>query len=344
MASSSSNPRVRSVAELARYLGLSDWTVSRAINGHPAVKASTRERVLATMREVGFQPDPMARALRGKVSGLIGICFGELHNTILIEKLAYLEAFLHEHGMRSILAFTGNDSAAEARAVEDFKRLRVEGIVLAQSHLTPELGAKLLAGQEHIFVDPIEEQPGPSISLDRNWGMELLVEHLAALGHRRFGLLGIPEANIWRRPGFYRALEKLGLEVATHAVFYDYPPSCSSPFEAGVRMAQQVLASPNPPTALLALSDRVAVTVIAHLRAHGAQVPGDFSVTGFDHLEMGRWLPPSITTIDQQPQRLMRSAGEVLVEKLRQSPGTAQPQKRFVEPVLVIGDSTGPVA
>lgn len=334
-------PHIGSVADLARHLGLSDWTVSRAINASPAVKESTRERVLQAMKETGFKPNPLARGLRGKVNGLIGVCFSEYHNTLLIEKLAVLEAFLHEHGLRCILAFAGDNMATERRVLEDFKRLRVEAMVLVQSHLTDSETKELLAGQTCVYVDPVHPHSDTCVSVDRNKGVELLVKHLASLGHRRFGLLGISDIQKWRWPGLMKALKTLGLDPRKHTRIFEMPPQYDSPYEIGSRLAAEVLREKKPPTALVALSDVVAVPAIQYLQSAGFRVPKDFSVTGFDHLEIARYIRPTLTTVDQQPQSLIHEAGQLLLQKLK-SAKKRPPRSVIIPPRLVIGESTGP--
>lgn len=337
--STSLQPQIRSVADLARFLDLSDWTVSRAINGSPAVKRSTRERVLNAMKESGFEPDPLARGLRGKINGLVGICFGEYRNMILIEKLASLEAYLRDNGFRSILAFTGNDAAAERRALAEFKRLRVEAVVLVQSHLAEEQADSEVAGIARIYVDPIYSHSGLSVSLDRNKGVELLVKHLAALGHRQFGVLGFTEANVWRWPGMRQAFADLEFDLKKQVQFFEIPEGEEFRPEFGPDLADAVLSAKSPPTALLALSDLLAVSVIQSLNARGIRVPEDFSVTGFDNLGIARCFRPKLTTIDQRPDVLIRAAGDLLFRQLRQ-PKAGLPQPVLIAPALIVGDST----
>jgi len=334
--------KVRSQSELARHLGLSDWTVSRAINGHPAVKESTRRRVLEAMSELGFQSDPMARGLRGKRTGLIGISFNELCNSILLEKLASFEDFLRENGLRSLLAFTAQDEATELRVIADFRRMRVDAMVLLQSILSPAKSARVLAGVKSVHVDPMHLQKSSMAIVDRNRGVELLVDHLVELGHRRFGTIGILEHNAWRQPGLLKALRRHGLDPRRHLKQYPPQEDNNLSYPMGTHGAQQVVADPDRPSALIAINDRVALAAAQYLTAHGIDVPGDCSVTGFDHLEIARHLHPTLTTIDHQPQRLMEAAGHLLLEQLKDDATGRRAKSRLIPPVLVVGESTGP--
>ncbi len=338
---SEAKPVVTSVSDLARYLGLSDWTVSRAINNYPAVKASTRERVHKAMKEVGFRPNPIARGLRGKGTGLVGVCFNELRNTILIEKLATFEEFLHSHGFRSILSFTGQDIAGEINAIKDFRNLRVDAIVQVQSQMKPAQAKEVLADSKWVQVDPAHPELTPSVQVDRKLGTLLLIDHLVELGHRRFGLLGIAAGDNWRWPGLLAGLKRHGLDPATCMTLYPFQSGLYASYEMGGMLAEAVLADRNPPRALIAMNDRVAIAAIQRLRHAGARIPKDFSVTGFDNLDIAHHLFPTLTTIDQQPALLMKTGGDLLLQQLR--PGkTKLPEKCLVAPVLRVGQSTGP--
>lgn len=332
---------VVSVADLARHLGLSDWTVSRVINGHPEVKAATRERILKKIEEIGFRPNPLARGLRGKGTGVVGISFGELHSPVLVEKVASLEKFLRVRQFRSVLAVTEYDKASEKRALADFKHMRVEGMVLVDSTFTPEESAQLLRGMKWVFVDPRNAQTERSVMVDRTRGMSILTEHLISLGHKKFGLLGFSPGGRWRWPGLADTLECHRMNPAEVEAFEPAEPMERS-YAAGALMAEKVLNHPNPPTALIALNDLMAVGAIQFFKEHGIAVPGQFSITGWDNLDLGGFLAPKLTTIDQQPQKLMEVACEMLLKQLNDESPDAGKECRVVLPLFCPGESTGP--
>src|SRR5687768_14652299 len=114
---------IESIIDFAKYLDLSVWTVSRAINGHPEVKEETRRRVMAAMDEVGYRPNPLARGLGGRRTGMIGVCSIGIENPILNAKIYHLQEFLRKHGLRILLELAAQNSQDEIRAIEDFARL-----------------------------------------------------------------------------------------------------------------------------------------------------------------------------------------------------------------------------
>jgi len=336
-------PTISSTADLADYLGLSQWTVSRAINGHPEVKTSTRQRVLLAMDKVGFQPNPMARGLNGKSTGIVGICFGNPRNPLMGDKIASLDEFLREHKVRAVLAITPRDESSERRIIEDFQHMRVDGVILVQSYLGAAQAKEWLKDLLCVHVDPPQPELTPFVSVDRSRAMHLLVDHLVGLGHRSFASLGFSADNAWRWKGLTDALRSHGIDPKRNLQAFQLDLPGRESFAEGIELARMALASKAHRTAWLAVNDHVAIGAIQHLRNAGFSVPEDFSVTGFDNLEAGRFLRPTLTTIDQRVDELMRRAGEVLLKIIGGPRKSSMPGGLSIEPQLFARESTGPV-
>lgn len=333
---------IRSTAELADYLGLSIWTVSRAINGHPEVKTSTRERVIAAMNEVGFQPNPIARALNGKSTGVVGICFGNPRSQLMSSKVAILDEFLRSNGKRAILAITSRDVAHERKIIEDFRYLRVDGIIMVQSYLNFEEGSKLLRGIRAVHLDSADYRMTPNVSVDRHRAMRLLVDHLVSLGHRTFATLGFSSNNAWRWNGVVEALQIHGIDVKKNLHVFEFDDPGLESFTEGSKFAEQVLKMKNPPTALIGNNDNIALGAIHHIQGAGYSVPRDFSVTGFDNIEQSQFFTPTLTTIDQSTDTLISHAGNFLLRLLSLAPEETITESLKVEPILKVRNSSGP--
>lgn len=334
---------ILSIPDFAEYLGLSTWTVSRAINGHPEVKEETRRRIMAAMEEVGFRPNPLARGLGGRRSSMIGVCFMGLGNPILDRKVFHLQEFLRRNNLRSLLEMRPRDVQHEIHAIDDFKRIRVEGVVLLYSELDGETSEQIFDGLPCVQVDPHHPQTIPSVALDRHRAMRLLLEHLIRLGHKQFALLGINRTDPWRWPALVETAKSHGLDPTTALRVVEERPQVESPIEAGELMAEAVLRWARRPSALIAIDDRTALGAIQALQNAGLKVPRDMSVTGFDNLDFARKLHPTLTTIDQNPLRLMERAGAILLEQLSATGSRRMKHApEYVAPELVIGESTGP--
>ena len=335
-------PKVVSTLSLARYLGLSEWTVSRAINGHPEVKAATRERILKAMKDVGFRPNPVARGLSGKAMGIVGVCFGNAHSGIMIDKITLLDNFLRKNQLRGMLSISSQDEASELSILSDFLHLRVDAIVLIQSVLAPDQLRKMLGDALCVHVDPGYQDIFPRVSLDRKEAMHLIVNHLFELGHRSIGTLGFSSTNRWRWEGLVQSISNHGLNPEENLQSFELEDPGAESYEEGIQLAKRVLAAKKHPTAFIAVNDRVAAGAVQEMRDAGFRIPEDFSVVGFDNLTVGRHLRPTLTTIDQQPQLLISHAGEMLLEQLGKGSGTSLGESVNVKPRLIVRESTGP--
>lgn len=187
-------PAIQSTDALARHLGLSRWTVSRVLNEHPGVKEETRLKVQEAMLQLGFEPNRMARGLRGSRTMMIGICFQELDSPVLARKTAMLQHFLRKEGYRAIIELTGGDPLLEEAAIRHFLGIKVDGIVLVGSTLQtsqPIVRQLDAIPTPVVTVDPASNLPMTQIHLDRVWAMKMIIDHLHEAGHRRFCIVGI---------------------------------------------------------------------------------------------------------------------------------------------------------
>lgn len=334
-------PKINSTLGLAKYLGLSQWTVSRAINGHPEVKASTRERILQAMEKVGFRPNPVARGLSGKAMGIVGVCFGYARSEVMIDKIVLLDTFLRKNHLRGILAISPIDQESEIRILEDFRHLRVDGIVSVQSTLRADQFSKTIQNIPCVYIDPSDRDLGPNVSVYRDEAMYLITKHLIELGHRSFGVL-FERSDFWRWKGFHEAFREYGLDPQKQVQTYELEDIGPASFAEGIELGKKIIQARKRPTALITLNDRMAMGVIQQIRDEGFRVPDDFSVVGFDNLSIGQYLHPTITTIDLQPETLIEKTGQILLEQLGKLPATRPSHNVKIEPRLIVRQSTGP--
>ncbi|MBC2603452.1 LacI family DNA-binding transcriptional regulator [Puniceicoccus vermicola] len=175
--------KIESTADLARYLNMSQWSVSRAINGHKGVSEETRKRVLDAMVECDFQPNMHARSLRGQTSKLIGVCFWNFSMPIVNAKLTELQRVLRGYGFRYLFETTMGEEEREISVIRDFQRFGVDGIVNINSILkAPDLD-ELLSTVPSVLVEPVHRETGktPKVSVDRSRAMREIIHHLYEL-------------------------------------------------------------------------------------------------------------------------------------------------------------------
>ena len=189
-----------------------------------------------------------------------------------------------------------------------------------------------------VVIDPPGE-PGPGIRSvgTTNWqGCLTATRHLIELGHRRIAIIGGPE-ELWssraRLAGYRAALEAAGLTAAGELIRRDL--FCA---EGGRRQARELLALPQPPTAIVAGNDPQAFGVLQALGERGLRAPGDLSVVGFDDVPVASWATPALTTIRQPLAAMAATAFRMLYTR----PGAGEPHHIELATTLVIRDSTGP--
>ncbi|HEX2099683.1 MAG TPA: substrate-binding domain-containing protein, partial [Candidatus Synoicihabitans sp.] len=228
-------------------------------------------------------------------------------------------------------------------AIDDFKRIRVDGVILIHSELEAEQSRRILEGMACVHVDPHHPQTTTSVALDRHRAMRLLLEHLLRLEHRSFAILGFTKTDPWRWPAVVETVKAHGLDPAKALRVVEDVPPVESPIEAGELMAEAVLRWPKRPTALIAVDDRTALGTVQALRNARVDVPRQMSVTGFDNLDFARKLHPTLTTIEQNPLRLMERAGALLLQQVALEPAArGRTASEWIAPELVIGESTCP--
>lgn len=335
---------ITSTEDLARYLNLSQWTVSRAINNHTDISEKTRQRVLKAMDEVGFTPNVFARGLRGRSARMIGISFARLNVPVLDQKIFELQEFFRSKQYQCLLETTMHDLDVEVRGIKAFMRIHVDGIVLVQSGLSVKKMKSLLGDVPCVLVDPVHVHNRATVFLDRAVAQRQLLEHLLELGHRQIALLGFDDEDNWRWPPLVQCAKDQGLDPQKIFVSLAKKKSDETNVEAGARMAlDAVKQSSSQPTALMCLDDQVAVGAVQALQQAGYSVPEDFSVTGFNNQDIARFIYPRLTTVEQHPESMMNTAGELLLAQVDAADSIKKKRESIrIEPTVLIGESTGP--
>ncbi len=311
--------KIQNTEALAKHLGLSRWTISRVLNGHKGVKDTTVQRVFDAMDELGFAPNPMARGLRGGKTFMIGICFQELETPVLVKKTVVLQEMLRKRGYLGIMELTGNRIDLEENVIRNFLSLKVDGIVLVGSSLNPNGKFVKDLQQEDVPVIAVDAQtdvPFPRVTVDREHVYPLVLEHLYELGHRQFGIIGIHENVIYgkkRVRGIMNWAKSKGLDPEANLKFFADPDRSDLFYKYGADLGRAVLKEETPPTALVCLNDQLALGMVNYLVKAGKRVPEDFSVTGFDNLDVTKYFLPALTTIGQNINPLMQAGVDLLL-------------------------------
>jgi LacI family transcriptional regulator len=325
---------IRQVAEAA---GVSIATVSRVLNGHADVSAETRQAVERVARERGYQPG--RRAGTGQATGLIGVTTPLVHPGYFAQILSGVSEALYEHGLRTMLCPTRHSHERETSLLERLISGDADGAVLVlPEESAAELRALAAHGFPFVVVDPHTEVPDgiPVVCAAHSSGATQATRHLLSLGHRRIGVVGGPRgwvATEERLRGHHAALAGAGVLPDESLVRYS-----NFRIDGGREEAAALLDLPDPPTAIFAFNDSMAIGVMQEAAARGLTVPGDCSVVGFDDTVEATVVVPALTTVRQPLAELGRTAVSVLLRQMGNR--RFEPLRIELETRLVTRDSS----
>jgi len=329
---------IRDIAQLA---GVSVATVSRVINDRPDVAPETRDVVLRYVREHNFTTNRSARALSGGRTSHIGMTMPMVRGDYFSDILSGALEAAYEQDLRVVVYTTLHEHEREVSVLEHLTDGATDGsIITLPEESSIELAALRESGYPFVVADPrVPLGEGiPAVSAAHRAGAKAAVDHLLALGHRRIahvtGRSGWA-ATVERIDGYHAALGAAGVRPRDELIV-EGNFEVSSGYEAGLRLLDLT----EPPTAIFAANDNMAVGVLRAAYERGVAVPDQVSVVGFDDAVLAPNVTPSLTTVRQPLAELGRTAISLLgrmldrqrVEALRVELATR----------LVVRDSTAP--
>jgi LacI family transcriptional regulator len=317
-------------------------------NGYGDVSATTRERVLETARSLDYAPSAAARTLVKRRSQLIGVVLftGREHPDIghpfFQDVLVGLKHGIGSRGYDVLLFATEQPGSSHEGPHSYLRRARhhhVDGVVLmGVDRLDPEVAKLLDAEIPLIGVDlDVTGATATNVASDNVGGARLAVRHLHGLGHRRIATIAGPQNSkpgIDRLVGFRAELQALGGESLP-----GYEQVGDWYTESGEQAMRALLALPQPPTAVFAAADLMAVGAMKAAREAGLDLPGDLAFVGFDDIQLASLIDPALTTIRQDKVGLGRAAAWALLEQIENPELTSAALTLPVE--LVVRASSG---
>lgn len=325
------------IVEVAHRAGVSKSTVSRVLNGVPVSEAA-RLRVETAIRQLNYKPDAQARGLSLRRTNLVGVVVPEIARMFYGEILDGIAASLSEMGFEMVLCPTGNRQGRELALARLLKSKRVDGLILVTPRELPSKHIQEIQGNLPIVMVDGAGDRFCSIAVDNYHGGLMATEHLLNLGHRRIGFIaGLDTGECQERlRGYKDALAKYGQPFSGDLIRPgDYL------FESGRRAMAELLAMDDPPTAVFAASDLMAIGALKTLEERGVTVPDQISLVGFDGIEASRWTSPTLTTVSQPLRQMGIMGGDKIVELISGKEQTITRIKLDCE--LIVRQSSGMV-
>ena len=335
--------------EVADRAGVSTATVSRVINQTGYVAPALQDKVRRIMEAINYEPSALARGMRRRETQCVGVLVPKVSQPFF-GLLGYaIEQALFRQGYRTFLCSAEEDLNKESAYVEMLLRQRVDGIILVPTGRSITNVDRLLRAKLPVVL---VDRDLPKLQIDRVLsdnlqGAQQIASHLLGLGHQRIAVLGAEphsESIARRLTGVRRALREAGIRSAEEHL----ATGAGEQFQVGFVTAQRLLRQRPRPTAVIALTDMLAVGVLHGAWKAGLQVPDVLSVTGFDDIPLASYVLPELTTVAQPVtqmgeravQRLLRLVQERLVGLVANP--ELKPECAVLPTRLVIRRSTAP--
>jgi len=326
------------MSDVGRLAGVSHQTVSRVINGSAHVSPQTRERVLAAMSELGYQPNSIARALATGRSRALGVVSFDTTLYGPASTLFGIERAAHEAGYSIMISsLKAMDRASVLPAIDRLRRQGVDGILVIVSE--EESADALLHAPLDVPLVAVEAGPErgiPVVAVDQNEGATLATRHLLDLGHETVhhitGPLDSLESQA-RAAGWQETLRVAGAE-RPEPLIGDWSP------RTGYHLGQR-LARDRAVTAVFVSNDQMSLGLLRAMHEAGRRIPDDVSVVGFDDIPEAPYFTPPLTTIRQDFGEVGSRSLRVLVRAIESvAAGQRPPEGSLVPPELVVRAST----
>lgn len=287
-------------------------SVSRVINNHPSVKASTRAKVMKAIAKTGYTPNDAARMLKGMTGRTIGLVVPDLSDFFSTCFHAVQEVAIR-HGYQTLVVATGRSVALEDTQLESIQKHRIAGLVIVTSGSD---GRRLKMLQESgipiVALDrPLSGLKADAVLVENREGAEQGVRHLIEHGHKRIACVGFDSGSYTvseRIEGYKRAMHSAGLRPILF--------SNVNTIEAMQALVLGWKTAKDRPTAVFTLKRISSVYLVQALHLHTLRVPDDIAVVGFDDFELAEVLRTPLTVVRQTPNEIARTAAELLFKKI----------------------------
>jgi DNA-binding LacI/PurR family transcriptional regulator len=331
------------IYDIAKALDITAATVSRALNNNPKISESTRKLVLDTAAKMNYKQNRLALALRSGKSYNVGIIVPRIDSNFFASIIRGIEEELYPSGYHVIICQTHEDEKMELDNINTLLNAQVDGILMSISKITDENNHVINRVVEKkvplIFFDRKKNIKGvSSVTIDDFQGGYLSTKQLINQGCTRIAhFTGDQKLEIFlnRTEGYKKALEDNGIEYNPDYVF-----QIKSNVEEGRQAIEKLMSMQNPPDALFSTSDFAALGAIQVLKERGVNIPEEFCVFGFGNEPFTKFMELSISSVDQSPLEIGRTAAKVFLEQISNPENFKIEKKVVLKPELQIRKSS----
>ena len=330
------------IHDIAKMLGISSSTVSRALNNNPRISKPTREAVNNLAKQEGYQPNSMASSLRIGKNKTVGLIIPHINRHFFSNVIGGIEEVLNYAGYNLMICQSDDSLEKEIQNIKTLMNLRVEGIFISLalgSINTDHLRNCLNKGVKLMMFDRVDENLSVDcVVLNDYEGAYMSVKHLIEQGYRKIVHFSGPDhINVYhnRKQGYIDAVKHSGLEIPENYILQDVLTR-----EKGYAACTSLLQSNQVPDAIFAASDFSALGAMIALKEKGLSVPYDIGVAGFANEPFTALMEPALTSVDQNSIEMGRILARLFLEKDSAVEISTQPQTLTLTPKLLIRKST----
>ncbi|MFI1252785.1 LacI family DNA-binding transcriptional regulator [Streptomyces netropsis] len=308
------------IKDVAERAGVSVATVSRVLNGRSPV-AETRERVLAAVHELGYRPNVVARSLRTARTRTLGLVISDLRNPFFTELADAVEQEARRLGYSLIIGNAGESPQQQDDYIRTLLDRRIDGLMVSSAGTGSEMLGEVVASDTPLVLldRTVPGIAAPCVRAAGGAALTDLAAHLAALGRHRPAVIVAPAGT----PIGDERLELFATALAAHGIALPAERIGSSPDlgpGGGRRVMRELLDLPEPPDAVLATDNLMALGALDEVRARGLRVPDDVALVAFDDVPWFAHTDPPLTAIAQPTRDLGRAAVHALLERIEGRP------------------------
>ncbi|KJF74607.1 LacI family DNA-binding transcriptional regulator [Agrobacterium arsenijevicii] len=309
-------PERATIQDVAKHANVSIGTVSRVVAGSARVSDALRKRVLASVKELDYQPHGRTPTKSLEATRLIGFFVGDFVNLLYVHVVAGAEARLAQAGYTLLMASTREDPRREQELLSLLREKRIDGAVICFGEEThPDLAQSLEALDAPVVIlDRQAPAEIDNVTVDHRGGTHAAARYLISLGHRRIGVLtaaGYLRPGLERVAGMQQAYSEAGLDFSGCLI----RPECRTSTEA-YAATLALLMSPEPPTAIMTPGSQALSGALRAIRSRGLSIPKDISVVSFGDTEVAQSHEPPITTIRWDLTALGQQSVDLLLHRI----------------------------
>jgi LacI family transcriptional regulator len=334
------------IKDIARELGISPSTVSRALKDHPDISPQTKKAVNELAEKLNYQPNIVALSLRQSKTNTLGVIIPELVHFFFSTVISGIEDVAYSAGYNVIITQSNESLQREKTDIKALFNSRVDGMLISISRETStfdHIESILAKGVPMVFFDRVYENANSSsVIVDDLSGAKEATQHLISQGCKRIAHLeGPPNLGITKQrlEGYVQALNEAG-----YSVDKDLIVSCpQGTIEEGKAATEQLLKLPNRPDAIFATNDPAAMGAMQAIKAAGLKIPDDVAVVGFSNWVFSGLLDPSLTSVDQPGFEMGQEAAKLLIRQIEVKSKDNEeptPETKILKTKLIVRDSS----